>query len=88
MSNEAKLDTSRILIINSERGLRTLKIWLSDRRYNDVFPWLQDKAGNRMVGLNLKDRTTKHFEQKGLIVVRDNTLLADVVDLCNEGKTP
>lgn len=81
------LDTSRVIIVSSNRGLRALKVWLTDRKYNDVFPWLTDKAGNRMVGLNAKDRETRQFTQQGLVIVRDSELIGEVIRMCNEGKT-
>lgn len=72
-----------ILTVHSPKSLGPLKVWLSDRKYNNIFPYLTDRLGRRMIGLNWKyDDGT--YDRCGLVVLDDLNLLAEVVGLCEE----
>lgn len=80
-----KMDSSRMLVVTSTKSLPVLELWLKDRVFNDLFPWLQDKSGSRMVGLN-KLLPDGKFERAGLVIVRDPLLLDQVIEICRAAK--
>jgi hypothetical protein len=75
----------RIITVSTPASLRALALWLADRKYNDVFPYLMDRAGNRMVGLNWKYPDGK-FDRAGIVVVKNIDLLEDVTGMCDRGR--
>jgi hypothetical protein len=68
--------------VKSEASLNSLAVWLEDRDFNEVFPFLKDKQGNRMIGLNMLFEAGK-FERRGLIIVVEMVLLKRVVAMAN-----
>lgn len=79
------MNSARVLVVTTEKSLQVLETWLQDRAYDDIFPWLKDKAGHRMVGLNLKLPENK-FERAGLVIVRNADLLDRVIEICEAGR--
>lgn len=75
--------TNKRLIIRSERDLKILPAWLEDKKYNDFFPWLTDKLGQRMCGLNWRHDDGK-VTPMGIIVITDPDLREDVLKFVEE----
>ena len=74
-----------IITIRKHRQLRILELWLEARDYNQVFPFLEDRLGNRMIGLNLKNPDGT-YEKRGLVVVPEMDLLDETIEICEKGK--
>ncbi len=81
--NDSDPLSNNIFTVHTEKSLKSLEVWLSDRRYNNIYPYLKDSRGYRMVGLNYKNEDGT-FTREGLIVVKDVDVL-DVVSACKEG---
>jgi hypothetical protein len=79
------VDRSRILTIRSHKSLRVLELWLAEKDYNNVFPFLEDRRGQRMIGLNWLNPDGT-YEKRGLVIVTDLDVLPDAVDVCNKGR--
>ena len=78
-------DTAHIITIRNYSALRTLELWLEARDYNDVFPFLEDRKGARMIGLNWKNPNGT-YEKRGLVVLPDIDILSDAIEVCEKGR--
>lgn len=81
-----EMNNKRVLVVASEKSLVALELWLKDRKYNDVFPYLRDSTGNRMIGLNWRETPDARTERAGLVIVRRPDLVDRVIEMCEARK--
>lgn len=81
----SEADRTQLFTVYSDRSLDPLRVWLSDRSYNNVFPYLRDVRGRRMIGLNQR-HSDGTYDKCGLIVIDDLDYLDQVLVICDEAR--
>lgn len=74
-------------VVSESKALTALHWWLSDRQYNNHWPYLYDKDGHRMIGLNWRTfdaQGRENLDPRGLVLIKDLQLSEQVIMLVEE----